>query len=274
MSSDFGSLAPHSRPMLALMARAAQQQIRALYGGATAEALGIDAGVLHVAAVWRKTPDSHVVMRIGPDTPKSSADTFALSLARVRADAILTTGGILRAEPEMVVRPFGDNADSLLALRRSAFNRNHPPVLIVLTRGEISVDHPALHTWVRPVIITGRVGAQRLRARLGSRTDVRLVALPEPSAAAAIAWAQRELGARTISIEAGPSTAVPLYEHPVPIDELMLSVYEGTPPPAAIGKPFVSPARIDAVLPRCLADTAVEEVSGRWRFQRWLRRAE
>ncbi|MBL4688281.1 MAG: hypothetical protein JKY37_27085 [Nannocystaceae bacterium] len=256
------------------MARAAQLQVQALYGGATAQALAVDAGVLHVAAVWRRTPDSHVVMRIGPETPKSQADAFALSLARARADAILTTGGILRAEPEMVVRPFGANADSLLALRRTAFNRNHPPALIVLTRGEIAVDHPALHTWVRPVIITGRVGAQRLKATLGSRTDIRLVALPEPSAAAAIAWAQRELGARTISIEAGPSTAVPLYEHPVAIDELMLSVYEGTPPAAVVGKPFVSPAQIDAALPRCVADTAVDEVSGPWRFQRWLRPAQ
>ena len=69
-------------------------RLEALYG---VRELPRAAGVLHVAAVWAERPDRLTVLEITAQTPKSDDDAFALSLARARADAVLTTGAILRA---------------------------------------------------------------------------------------------------------------------------------------------------------------------------------
>ena len=56
-------------------------------------------GVLQVAAVADR---AWVAIAIGPAAPSSATDRFVLGFARARSDAIVTTGAILRAEPDLV----------------------------------------------------------------------------------------------------------------------------------------------------------------------------
>ena len=84
----------------------------------------------------------------------------------------------------------------------------------------------------------------------------------------------RRLGARRITIEAGPSTARELYDDAARVDELWLATYAGKgPPPAAIGEPFVPDERLAAVLPEASTPCQRDEPSGPWRFERRWRAA-
>lgn len=248
--------------MLQHVAQQAQVRAETLYGSVPHEE-----GIVHVAAVVR-VADGFRVLDIGEHSPKSDTDAFALSLARVRSDAILSTGAILRAEPEMRAEPFGSLADALRDMRTVVYDRTEPPALLVLTGGDVDLEHPAFHGWARPYIVTDGKGAARLRPRLAG-TRAHLVELEVSAADSAITWAQEHLAARTVLIEAGPSTSLPLYDagH---VDELMLSVFEGDPSPEAVGKPFVSPGRIEALFGPPQSTARVDEPSGSWRLQRYV----
>jgi riboflavin biosynthesis pyrimidine reductase len=238
-------------------------RIAALYGDHGLERCE---GVVHVAAVfddggmWR-------VLKIGPGAPQSPTDAFVLASSRARADAIVVTGKILREEPELRYALEGEAGADLAVWRRDVLRRATPPALIVLSRSlDIDPQHPALHGWAAPVVVTSRQGAAAATGLPG-----RVVGLASPSLAAAIAWARTELAARTITIEAGPSTARTLYEHVPPgVDELMMSVYEGAVSAPASGDALVSAARLRACLPISTGGTLVPESSGPWRFFRLL----
>ena len=89
------------------------QAIERLYG----ERLEDEVGVLHVASAWRDETGRLFALRIGPDTPSSATDGFALALARARCDAILSTGKILRDEPGLRHRPDPVDPQGLTAWR-------------------------------------------------------------------------------------------------------------------------------------------------------------
>ena len=97
-------------------------RLEALWGTRT---LPVDAGVLHVVATWFDG-ESHRVIRITPRSPKSETDFFVLNLARARADAIITTGRILRDEPELEYALPSAWAGSLIAWRQAALHRDSP----------------------------------------------------------------------------------------------------------------------------------------------------
>ena len=84
----------------------------------------------------------------------------------------------------------------------------------------------------------------------------------------AMSFARRKLGARTIDIEAGPGTALSLYDAPLEIDELWLSEFlEPDLPDSLCGPPFLRPEVLDSRLPmRSCGEHA--QASGRWRFSR------
>ena len=220
-------------------------KIVALYGDRSLES---DEGVVHVAAVHEQA-DAFAVLRIGPGAPKSATDTFVLALARARADVVITTGKILRDEPSLAYDLPSDSGD-LLAWRRAVLGRPELPVLVVLTRGDIPPDHPALHGVMRPIPL-----AAPLRD--------------------AIAFARSTLAARTVLVEAGPSTATLLYDPPCVVDELMLSVFEGpalAPGDCArhpiAGRPFVARDRLESVFGPIPTGVRVVEPDGPWRFRR------
>lgn len=224
----------------------------ALYG----EALGAMRGVLHVVAV-AAADGAHRVLKIGERSPKSAWDRFVLGLARARVEAILVTGAVLRAEPELA---YELPSRGLYAYREEIAALQEPPILLVLTGGDVALEHPALRGWARPVIFTTRAAA----ARLGGG-GVEVASAEAPSARAALAYLRDERGCRSVSVEAGPRVAGPLYDPPPVIDELMRSVYEGPLDPRARGGLLPEPSHL------------VERSSLRpdpahpWRFERWTR---
>lgn len=231
--------------------------------------------VLHVAAVWRDAGGAARVLRIGPETPRSGHDRFLLSLSRARAEAIVTTGRILREEPALTHDLAGPPAlrSALAAWRRERLVLAAKPWLLVLSSGrDLDPAHPAFAGAIRPLLFVPAAGAAALRERF-ARTDVRVASVPEPSVRGALAHL-RHLGARRITLEAGATTVRALYEEPVGVDELWLASYGGATPRAnVIGPPFVDEARLEAALPERSAPCERVETSGAWRFERRWRSA-
>ncbi|MBX3271942.1 MAG: dihydrofolate reductase family protein [Sandaracinaceae bacterium] len=228
---------------------------RALFG----EALGPAEGVLHVVSSVREG-GVHRAIRIGPRAPSSPTDGFVLALARARVDAILVSGAVLRAEPSLVyARP----DEGLASIRGD----RPPPWLCVLTaRGELPATHPVWSSWARPIVITGPDAPLALDAR------VEVVRLSAPSARAALAHLVDARGCRSVSVEAGPRVAAPLYEPPCAIDELSLSTFEGALDARALGGALFDDATL-AERMVLAGEARVDEASGPWRFARYVRRA-
>jgi riboflavin biosynthesis pyrimidine reductase len=226
--------------------------------------------VLHVAAVWRDAGGVARVLRIGPHTPRSDHDRFLLALARARAEAIFTTGRILREEPALTHGPLGppELRAALAAWRRERLVLASPPWLLVLSSGRgLDPAHPAFHGPTRPLLFVPAEAAAELRERF-ARSEVRVASVPRPSARLALAHLRR-LGAKRITLEAGPTTTRALYEEPAAVDELWLATYAGATPPREVsGEPFVDDARLRAALPDGSPASARSEPSGLWRFQR------
>jgi riboflavin biosynthesis pyrimidine reductase len=226
--------------------------------------------VLHVASVWRDGDGTLRVLRIGPKTPKSRHDAFLLALARARAEAIVTTGRILREEPALTHGPLGPPAlrAALAAWRRERLVLALDPWLLVLSSGR-SLDpaHPAFHAPLRPLLFVPAAAATGLRERF-AETDVRVVSVPVPDVRLALDHLRR-LGARRVTLEAGPTTTRALYDEPVRVDELWLATYQGErPDDEVIGDAFVDGARLAAALPAASEPVTRDEPSGRWCFSR------
>jgi len=226
--------------------------------------------VLHVASVWRDENGVARVLRIGPHTPRSDHDRFLLTLARARAEAIVTTGRILREEPALTHGLLGspELRAALAAWRRERLVLEAKPWLLVLSSGRgLDPEHPAFSGPTRPLLFVPADAAAELRERF-ARTDVRVASLPKPSVRLALDHLRR-LGARRITIEAGPTTARELYEEPPAVDELWLATYAGETLAAdAIGEPFVDEARLFAALAAGSPPAVREERSGLWLFTR------
>lgn len=248
-----------------------EARIAALYGR------GIDwaraSGVIHVAAI-----DAHSrrALAVGPGAPASATDRFVLGFARARADAIVTTGAILRAEPALVHR-FADAPEAQAywqRFRADVLGRAEPPTLVVLTAsGDWPPAHPALHEAPRTIVLTTAAGRARLGGAEGSDTAARgrgerretdgtiaaarrievFVLDDGPPAAAgdplarAIDWLRRERGCETIVLESGPRSTLGLYAAARPrIDELLLSVFEGNGAPLVDAPRFPDPSTLAA----------------------------
>ncbi len=215
-------------------------------------------GVLHVTAV-AEVRGARRVIKIGQHSPKSALDLFCLHLARARVDAILVSGQVLRDEPTLRY----ELPPPLRAWR--ARRRPEPPTLVVLSRGALPAQHPVWSSEARLVVVVPPDAAPAARASLPDRVEV--VGVDDTRPRAVLAWLRRERGARAISVEAGPSVAVPLYETPAAIDELTLSVYRGALDPRAEGAPFPDEATLAASLTRVGG-----RVDGDWSFSRWVSR--
>lgn len=209
------------------------------------------AGVLHVAAVWERSGGDYETLRVGEGAPRSLSDAVVLSGARARADAIVTTGRILRDEPELVhasIAPPDMTAE--LAAWRHAIGLDAPPWVAVLTAsGELPLDHPAFAAAERLVFFTGPAGAARLRSMPGRPPHAEIVEARLPGAATLVEHLRSVRGARSILVEAGASTARTLYEGAGLIDELWLSVClaPDLAPDDVVG-PFVDRRAIEATL--------------------------
>lgn len=243
-----------------------EERIQGLFGASS----GAADGVLHPVAVCSGPDKRLFVLKIRPDSPKSEADFFSLNLARARADAIVTSGRILREEPDVS----HSLPEALASWRHEIQLKPLPPISVVLTSGrDLDLDHPVLGQG-SALIFTSLEGASRLAAAAASR-EIELVGSDAPTLPGLIDFLRRDKRAQTISLEAGPSTVLPLYRtsslHPSPIDELILSRYHGSVPDHLLGAPFLQEDELETLFTSCSNETEVPEPSGLWSFRRWLR---
>lgn len=224
--------------------------------------------VSHITAVWEEQPGVLRTIRINEHAPKSERDFFVLNASRARADAIITTGKILRDEPELTYVLAGPD-EAVAALhkwRKEKWGLSEPPWILVLTSGrDLDLDHPVFHGWARPMIFTSDRGAARHLAH----ARIPVVADEAPSIRRAIQHLHRARGCQSVSIEAGPNTSRELYDEPRVVDELLLSVFCGAElNHEAQGDAFL---KLNGV--RALFDEESsgehEEPSGPWRFSRF-----
>lgn len=210
---------------------------RALFGSA----LDTRPAISQSFAAWRETQDSPLrAININEHAPKSELDWLALHLARARADGIVITGKILRDEPELTYDLKADSRwrDALLQWRERRWGLLQPPWLLVLTgSGEIDFGHPVFHSWSRPVVFT----TDRTATRKLAAAPCPVVSDASPDIRKAVEHLRIDRQCECISIEAGPSTSRDLYESPMLVKELLLSVYlEKTLDERAKGEPLVT----------------------------------
>jgi len=194
---------------------------RALFGAP----LDTRPSVSHSFAAWRPEEGAPLTtIQINEHAPKSDLDFLALHIARARADGIIITGKILREEPDLHYDLHADPrwGDALLNWRERHWGLCDPPWLLILTgRGDVDFDHPVFHSWVRPMIFaTDRAATRKL-----ADAPCPVVADESPDIRRAIKHLQLSRECECVSIETGPSTARALYERPIAVKELLLSVY-------------------------------------------------
>jgi hypothetical protein len=240
---------------------------RALFGSP----LDVRPVVSHSFAAWREAPDAPLTtILINEYAPQSALDFLALHIGRARTDAIIITGKILRDEPNLRYDLRADPrwGDALAHWRERRWGLCDPPWLLILTgSGEIDFAHPVFDGWARPLIFTNdRVATRKLAA-----APCPVVADEAPDIRRAIQHLQLARGCESISIEAGPSSARVLYERPMLVKELLLSVYLGPSlDERARGEPLVTLAEVRRIF-RTETSTTHKDNGQHWSFYR-LRR--
>lgn len=199
-------------------------------------------------AAWRASKNAALTtIKINEHAPKSELDWLALHISRARADAIIITGKTLRVEPtlEYDLRADPRWGDALAEWRKHRWGLKRPPWLLILTgRGDVDFEHPVFRSDVRPVIFT----SDRAAGRKLAASPVPVIADEAPSIRHAIRHLQLARDCDSVSIEAGPSTARNLYERPIAVQELLLSVYlEPSLAEGAIGPPLIELSEVRAM---------------------------
>ena len=199
------------------------------------------AGVLHAMSAWRSPEGRLFILRVGPETPRSATDAFALGLTRARVDAIVTTGQILRDEPALT----SDLRDPrLVAWRRERLGKARPPLVVVLSRGQgLDRSHPLF-------------GAAEVCVRSAGLRD-------------SLAWLRTERGITSVAVEAGWSTTREVYDPPLAIDELLLSICRSSELAPGIQGGELSSLEVFGRLFGQRSEHDFNEESGPWSFLRF-----
>jgi riboflavin biosynthesis pyrimidine reductase len=233
--------------------------------------LDVRPAVSHSFAAWSAGEETALTtIRINEHSPKSDLDFLALHLGRARADAIIITGKILREEPRLSYDLRADPrwGDALVEWRERRWGLCDPPWLLILTgRGDIDFEHPLFHGWARPIIFT----SDRTAARKLAAAPCPVVADDAPSLRRAIRHLQVSRECDCVSVEAGPSTARSLYESPMAVKELLLSVYvEASLDERARGAPLVKLSEVREVF-RSETSATHRGQGQHWSFHRFRR---
>lgn len=246
-----------------------ERRVVEIYGS---DLLG-DRGVIHVTSVWAESARSLVALRIGSETPRSDTDSFVLNVARARADAIVTTGKVLREEKQLTHDFRGEGVREAFATwRKERLGKPEPPISLVLTSGQnLDLEHPLFGCGTRPMVFTSLEGGERVEESAVSR-GIEVVSRPTPSLRDGITYLREDHGAGNIVIETGLSTSRTLYESPVLLNELMLSIYSGSRLPSSVkGQRFSSVPQLGLIFPLAGSTFQSDEESGRWIFRRFTR---
>lgn len=231
-------------------------------------------GIVHVTAVWDGGAGLLFTLDINSETPPCHHDFFLLNLCRARADAIVTTGQILRREPELshALQGPAEVPRALRSWRERYLGKITPPVSLVITSGRgLDFEHPLFTGWTRPLVYTSLEGHWTLESQAMSH-GVEVAGVEQPSPAGAVELLRREFGAATILIEAGPSTSLQLYEPRLQIDELVLSTFSGHRLPESVqGKPFLDVDHLEKTFPHRTPEVEIAAESGPWTIRRYSR---
>ena len=226
-------------------------------------------GVLHCVSSVRVAdePARRHVININEHAPRSATDSFVLNLARASADAIVTTAEVLRAEPQLSHELQGPLAQGLARYRRAVLGKLEPPCVAILTRSaQLPPEHRVFRDQNLNLVLTAPEHAPLLAAKLARAQVLGVPALDIHSAVSLL----EQRGARTILIEAGPSTAGRLYDPPSRVQHLLLSQFDGALDARALGGALPPEAALFSGL-ACVSEHSVQEPSGPWRFQHWQR---
>jgi len=235
-------------------------------------------GVLHIAAIAAR---DRAVIIPGPAAPASETDRFVLSAARARADAIVTTGAILRSEPDLRHDLAQDPAENLAFLewRGERLGKPDAPLIAVLSASaDLPLEHPAILGAAGGFVWTTDAGAVRLRRRVGERLANLDVVQGDPDLDGVVGATRRLFtlpGIETVLVEAGPSASAALYAHVQPgqpdegCDELLLSRYQSELAQAAVGPPFISSTAVAERFESSAHEVPVEDSSGEWTIIRY-----
>lgn len=266
-----GSTARAGSCHTAAMSDAQLQEVQRLVKQLYADTLRDLAGVLHCVSTVRVASDParlHVI-DINRYAPKSATDFFVLNLARAHADAIITTAQVVRAEPQLSHQLQGPLAQGLARYRQEVLGKHSAGMTAIMTRSaQLPPDHRVFEDPLENVVLTTPEQAAALRLQLAA-AGAQVLPVEQLDIRKAIALL-RQRGARTISIEAGPSTAGALYEPPSCVQHLLLSRCEAPFDPRALGRPLPAQDVMLAGL-TCVSEHALTEQSGTWRFQHWAR---
>jgi riboflavin biosynthesis pyrimidine reductase len=227
--------------------------------------------VSHSIAVWRADEDAPLAtIRINEHSPKSELDFLALHIARARADGIIITGKILRDEPSLTYDLRADSRwkEALVSWRERRWGLCDPPWVLILTRsGDLDFRHPIFHGWARPLIFTSDGTAARKLAA----APCPVVSDGAPDIRRAIQHLQVTRECECVSIEAGPSTVRALYERPMAVKELLLSVYlEPSLDERARGEPLITLSEVRGMF-RTETSATHRDRGEHWSFHRLCR---
>lgn len=229
--------------------------------------------VIQIISAHRTRAGGLNVMSLSAEAPRSARARFLRNVMRARVDAILTTGRVLRRRPELMLtlQGAGELAAGLWRFRRERVGRLERARVVVLTAsGDVDPKHPSLVRAARPLILTGAVGAKRLQTR-GIPKHITIVERPEPSLRDAVAYLH-EAGIESIAVEAGPAAALDLYEPPLLVDELVLSIFESADvPEGVVTGPFAAEPQLTELFGAPRLVTRSTEASGEWTFRRYVR---
>ena len=226
------------------------------------------ARLTHVVSTVRGSDGHLEVIKIDAEAPRSDTDAFILELARTRADAIVTTGRILREETELS----HELAAPSRAWRSRELGKDTLPFSVVITRsGDIDLDHRLFHGEAEAWILADEQTIGRVDSP-ARRPGTRLFATPCKTVRDTLEWLWKMPDIESISLECGPSTVAELYREPPLVDELILAICEGADAQATntTGR-FLHPREIEAIFGPAVTDLSVREGGLHWRFLRFCR---
>jgi len=211
-------------------------------------------GVAHPTACVLSSDGAYRTLRIEPRTPKSLHDLFALHLQRARADVIVTTGAILRAEPEarygLETSPWAKG----LSAYRARLGKG-TPLVAVLSRKELDAKHPAIHE-------------PRIQV-WGPRATPGVAHRPFDGRPSDAVQALRVEG--LVVVEAGPTVTEGLHAADA-VDALFLTTFEGEVDDVLLAGSAFDIEGLSTRLAPVAPPRRVAEPSGSWKFCAYRRR--
>lgn len=137
-------------------------------------------------------------------------DKMLIGLLRAAADAVVVGAGTLRSVPRhrwTAERAFPPLGAAFQALRVAMGQADPPLIVIVSARGALDLSLPVFQGGSRWLIVTTRIGAQRLAPHAPAGTLVAVgegASDDEISASAILAAIEAEIGVGRVLVEGGP----------------------------------------------------------------------